>query len=201
MHKRNIALTTLAWALLISLLVTLFPGLTHFDTLGLFYFPAIFLSIVFSGGAHSPSLFAGWSSFLVYTLFYWALLLIGYVLLLEFMLLRQVLHHVESCAQQLCSATPDSKLALEKLGLALAEVETKRRKHFLLQNLDLPDLGVSPHLLAARALSTLAGVRPVTGLMKHLRKQLGKNVGAEQAAEIIAQLIKSTESYQTHKPG
>jgi hypothetical protein len=188
MHTRNIALTTLAWAILLSLLLTLFPDLTHFDALGIFYFPAILLSVIFSSGEHLPSVMAGWSAFLIYTLFYWAVLLIGYAFYLEFRILHNAWHLLENTAQQLASDNPDHKLALEKFGQALREIERNRRTHIVLKNMDGLDLNAQPQRLAAHAGSKFLHLRPVKGLFKHLETQLIQEVGAEQAGKIIAEL-------------
>jgi hypothetical protein len=52
---------------------------------------------------------------------------------------------------------PDSRQALEKMGRAIAEVETRRRKHWLLKALDLSDLNEIARLKVAGFDSTPAG--------------------------------------------
>jgi hypothetical protein len=160
--------------------------------LGWTYFPALALSVVlshfFGGNPHSPSAVTGWSSFAVYTIFYWVVFLIIYVLLLEFYLLRKVLHHLDDAKQHLMSDKPDSRQALEKIGRAIAEVEARRRRHFLLQPLDLPDLNEAPHLLAARAITGAGKTRPVKGLLKKLNSRLKTEMGSTKAALVMAKL-------------
>jgi hypothetical protein len=191
MHKRNLTLTALFWAGVITAAFLIFPRIYH-GSIGWAYFPSIAISVVlshlFGGNPHSPSAVTGWSAFAIYTIFYWVVFLIIYVLLLEYYLLRRVLKHVEDAKEHLKVEKPDTRHALEHLGTALAELEARRRRHFLLQPLDLPDLKEAPHLLAARAITRSGKTRPVNRLLKKLNKRLAREIGSTKAAFAMAKL-------------
>ena len=191
MHKRNLTIAALFWAGVVTVAFLIFPRIYH-GTFGWSYAPAIALSVVlshfFGGNPHSPSASVGWSSFAVYTIFYWVVFLIIYVLLLEFYLLRKVLRHLDDVKQNLASDKPDSRQALEKIGRAIAEVEARRRRHFLLQKLDLPDLNEAPHLLAARAIAGAGKTQPVKRLLKKLNARLKTEMGSTKAALLMTKL-------------
>ena len=76
---------------------------------------------------------------------------------------------------------------MEKIGRALAELEARRR-HFLLQPLDLPDLNEAPHLLAARAITGSGKTRPVKRLLKELNARLASEMGSTKATAVMAKL-------------
>jgi hypothetical protein len=191
MHKRNLTLTALFWAGVVTVAFLIFPRIYH-GSIGWVYFPSVALSVVwshiFGGNPHSPSAVTGWSSFAVYTIFYWVVFLIIYVLLLEFYLLRKILDHLDEAKQHLKADKPDTRHALEHIGQGLAELEARRRRHFLLQPLDLPDLKEAPHLLAARAITRSEKTRPVKHLLKKLNKRLAREIGSTQAAVAMAKL-------------
>jgi len=191
MHKRNLILIAMFWAALVTVAFLIFPRIYH-GAVGLAYFPVIVMSValehIIGGNPHSPPAVTGWSCFAAYTIFYWVLVLIIYVLLLEFYLLRKVLHHLDDAKQHLTGEKPDSRQALEKIGRAIAEVETRRRKHWLLKPLDLPDLNEAPHLLAARAITGSGKTRPVKKLLKKLNARLASEMGSTKAAVTMAKL-------------
>ena len=155
------------------------------------------LEHIFGGNPHSPSAVTGWSCFTAYTLFYWVLVLIIYALLLEFYLLRKVLHHLDDAKQYLTGEKPDTRQALEKIGRAIAEVETRRRKHWLLKPLDLPDLNEAPHLLAARAIAGSSKTRPVKKLLIKLNARLASEMGSTKAAVTMAELREDARNLTT----
>src|SRR5690242_19328714 len=101
MHKRNIALTSLALAVVLAGTFALFPKLSHLDFLATFYFPSIIASVLLSGDSHTPSPFLAWSSFVIYTLCYWAVLFVLYAFFWEFHLLRRSLSHVDNATRSL----------------------------------------------------------------------------------------------------
>jgi hypothetical protein len=191
MHKRNLTLTALFWAGVVTVAFLIFPRIYH-GSIGWAYFPSIVISVglshLFGGNPHSPSAITGWSSFAVYTIFYWIVFLIIYVLLLEFYLLRKVLGHLDEAKQHLKTDKPDTRPALEHIGQGLAELEARRRRHFLLQPLALPDLNEAPHLLAARAITNAGNTRTVKRVLKKLNKRLGREIGSTQAAVAMAKL-------------
>lgn len=205
MHKRNLILIAIVWAALVTVVFLIFPRIYH-GAAGWAYFPVIALSValehVFGGNPHSPSAVNGWSCFAAYTIFYWVLVLIIYALLLEFYLLRKVLHHLDDAKQHLTGEKPDSRQALEKMGRAIAEVETRRRKHWLLKPLDLPDLNEAPHLLAARAITGSYKTRPVNKLLNQLNARLASEMGSTKAAVTMSRLREDARNYASQKePG
>jgi len=191
MHKRNLTLTALFWAGVVTAAFLFFPRIYH-GSIGWTYFPSLAISVVlshlFGGNPHSPSAVTGWSSFAIYTIFYWVVFLIIYVLLLEYYLLRKVLDHIDDAKEHLKAEKPDTRHALEHIGQGLAELEARRRHHFLLQPLDLPDLKEAPHLLAARAITRSGKTRAVKRLLKKLNKRLAREIGSTQAAVAMAKL-------------
>ena len=203
MHKRNLTLTALFWAGVVTVAFLVFPRIYH-GSIGWAYFPSIAISVVlshiFGGNPHSPSAAAGWSAFAVYTIFYWVVFLIIYVLLLEYYLLRKVLDHLEEAKQHLKADKPDTRHALEHIGRAVAELETRRRRHFLLQQLDLPDLNEAPHLLAARAITRSGKTPPVKRLLKKLNKRLASEIGSTKAAVAMAKLREDARAIAPQGP-
>lgn len=204
MHKRNITITALVWAAIITLAFLCFPRLYH-GIIGWLYFPTIVLAVAishfFGGNPHSPSNTVGWSSFAVYTIFYWIVFLIVYVILLEIYLLRRVLRHLEDAKQILASDKPDSKKSLERIGQAIAELEARRRKHFLLKKLDLPDLPKSQyHLLAAHAIAKEGKSRPVKALLKKLQSKVAAQTNPQRAAILLARLKEDANTLVSQPP-
>jgi|SRR5450756_1376079 len=187
MHKRNLAITAAVLAGIVTVIFFAFEAPNHSKIVGYVYFPAILLSVIISPG-HSPSAFAGWSSFIVYTLFYWVVFLIIYVLLLEFYLLRQVLHHLDDAQTHLTAEQPDATKGLDHIGRAIAELETRRRKHFLLQPINTLDLTQPPHLLAAQAISRSDKSKPVKKLMKKMEAKIRATKTPEHTATIMTNL-------------
>jgi hypothetical protein len=191
MHKRNLTLTALFWAGVVTIALWFFPHIYH-GAFGWVYAPALALSVVFEhyfgGNPHSPSAVTGWSTFAANTIFYTSIFCISYAVVLEFYLLRKVLDHVEDAKEHLKSDKPDTRHALEHLGTALAQLEARRRRHFLLQPLELPDLNEAPHLLAARAITRSGKTRPVKRLLKKLNKRLAREIGSTNAAFAMAKL-------------
>src|SRR5580692_8101362 len=134
-HKRNASLTALALTLAIAVVFLIHPRVYH-GALGVAYLPSLVLAVIishFSGNGHSPPNSIGWISFAVYTIFYILLFLFIYVIVLELYLLRGVLHYLDDAKMELNPEKPDSRKALEKIGQAIAEVEARRRRHFLLK--------------------------------------------------------------------
>ena len=199
MHKSNVALTTLAVAAILAGVFLVYPGLSDFAVVGYLYFPAIVLSIIFGG--HAPSALAGWSSFAVYTVCYWAVLLVVYAALWEIHLLRQVFHHLEPLNRKnLLRDEPEARLYLEKIGHAIAEVEPRRRKHLLLKNAEVLDLSEAPQLTAARAIAGAGRERLVTTLLGQLEKNLVAEIGAGQAHDVMIQVSAEARTLAARLP-
>lgn len=188
-HKRNLTITALVWAGIITIAFLVFPKIYH-GAVGWLYFPSLALAVIvsdlFGGNPHSPSNMVGWSTFAVYTVFYWAMFLVVYVILLEIYLLRRVLHHLEDAKNDLVTDRPDSKKALEKMGQAIVELEAVRRHHLLLKPLDLPEFPTGQrHLLAAHVISKNGDAGPVKALLKKLKVKLAAETSPEKAAVLL----------------
>jgi hypothetical protein len=188
MHKRNTALIALLFAVPITLIVTLWSSAHRSDAVGIFYFPALLLSVILSGRTREIGPVAEWSSFIVYTLVYVLIALIIYALLLEFYLLRQgfaQLHQTYDTERAEDSA-PQSKL--EDLGRAIHDVESRRRKHWLLDDTKSIDLSESPDLLAARAVRADKPAGPAKGILKEYKGRMAKHRGVAEAEAEITKL-------------
>jgi hypothetical protein len=144
--------------------------------------------MILSGGGHSPSMAAGWISFVAYTLLYWALFIVLSAILWEMYLLRKALHHLDDAQRHLTGAEPDSRKALEKIGQAIAEVETRRRKNFFLKGAAKLDLTQPPDVLAAHAIAEAGDERAVKGVLKHLHGKLTAAIGREKATLVMTRL-------------
>src|SRR5215510_15806716 len=115
MDKRNVVILTALLATVIAGSFFFWPGLGDFRPLRGLYVPAILMTIVFSGGIHEISAVAGWSSFVVCTLIYWGILLVGYAVLWEIHLVNQGAREIDGLELAGApgggvarSATPDS---------------------------------------------------------------------------------------------
>jgi hypothetical protein len=192
MNRRNIALTALVLAALLTGVFAIFETVNRNAALGIFYFPAIVLAVILSGFSRSPSEVAAWSSFIVYTVFYWLLFLVLYAILLEYYLLTKSAPHLRRTrhllateglvrAPQHVSAGP----ALEGIGQAVREVETRRRGHFLLGSIPAVDLSEDERHLGARALVSLGNYRPVKGVLRRFRRELEQELGKTEAARFL----------------
>lgn len=185
MHKRNTALIALLFAVPITLIVTLWSSVHRSDTVGIFYFPALLLSVILSGRTREIGAVAEWSSFIVYTLVYVVIALIIYALLLEFYLLRKGFSQLHQAYDTEKADASVSQSKLEDLGRAIHDVESQRRKHWLLDDTKSIDLSESPELLAARALRANKPEGPAKGLLKEFKWRLVNHRGvAEGGAEI-----------------
>ena len=188
MHKRNTALIALLLAVPITLLVTLWSSAHRSDAVGIFYFPALLLSVILSGRTREIGAVAEWSSFIVYTLAYVLIALVIYVLLLEFYLLRRGIAQLHQTydTERAEDAAPQTKL--EDLGRAIHDVESRRRKHWLLDDTKSIDLSEPPDLLAARALRADKPDGPAKGILKEFKGKMVKHRGVAGAEAEIAKL-------------
>jgi hypothetical protein len=189
MHKRNITIAALVLAGLVVAAFHFFTRLNHSQALGLFYFPSIFLTVILSGGVHSPSAIAAWSAFVGYSIFYWALFIVLYAFLWEIHLLNKAVHHLDDAMTHLSGAELDSRGALEKIGRAIAEVETHRRRNWFLEDAPGLDLSKPPYELALQAIRDAADEKVVKGVMKRLNSRLAARIGREKARGVLAQLV------------
>jgi hypothetical protein len=188
MHKRNTALIALLLAVPITLIVTLWSSAHRSDAVGIFYFPALLLSVILSGRTKEIGAVAEWSSFIVYTLLYVVIVLVIYVLLLEFYLLRRGIAQLHQAydTERAEDAAPQAKL--EDLGRAMHDVESRRRKHWLLDDTKSIDLSEPPDLLAARALRADKPEGPAKGILKEFKGKMVKHRGVAAAEAEIAKL-------------
>jgi hypothetical protein len=186
-NKRNVALLAVGLTLLIAGLIEWVPPLRRSYVLGVFYFPYFLLTILLSGQTHSPSAAAAYTSFAMYTVAYGIVFVVVYAVLLEIYLVRLSLRHLDEVRGRLAEGF-DPDAALDGLGKAVAELETRRRKHFVLKPLNLPDLQDDPRALAARALMELANERAVKHLITRFQGMLTELRGAAVAGEDVRAL-------------
>lgn len=198
MHRRNITLLAALLAAIITSCVEFIPGLERMSVLGFLYFPEILLTVILSGGSHSPSAFAGWSAFVVYTLSYLFVFVILYALLTEIYLLRRAFHHLENENRSFKAVAGESgsETYLRQIGAALKEIEPRRRNRWVLQNLDGLNLADPPALLAAQAITHFGNERTVRGLLKRLQSNLVTELGSQQADAAIAKLKQDALHYK-----
>jgi len=203
-HKRNLFLTAMAWGAIVTGVLVLFPDLRH-TIVGTLHLPALALAVILAhyltgDGLHPPEVI-GWSSFVAYTLCYWIVVLIFYVMGLEFYLLHKVLHHLDDAQQHLIPVDKgggiggavfdgtDPQKALDKIGLALQELEGKRRHHWLLKQDDvIGSLDDAPHLVAARAVSRSEDSLTTKRLLKQLAGKISVKTSPAKSAEIMKKL-------------
>src|SRR6516164_3459468 len=118
MHKRNLTLTALALAAIVTGCLWLFPQL-YPTSLGWLYFPSVITSVILSrlasGGWHSTPAALDVSTFIAWTIVYWVVFLVVYVILLEIYLVRRVLHHLQHAQPHLTAREPNPALALETM--------------------------------------------------------------------------------------
>ncbi len=187
MHKRNIVLTALVLAALVTGLFMI-PAVKHSSVAGFVYFPSILLTVILSGGVHSPSAAAGWASFLTYTLIYLVAFLVLYAFLLELYLLRSAFEHIDEVQHGLIQGQASSTDNLDRLGRAIVDLETRRRRHFLLEDMSGLDLKEPPHLLAAHALAEAKRRAPIKRLVARLQSRVTAEAGHDAAVKAIARL-------------
>lgn len=201
MRKRNITLTALVLATIITVTFVVFPRLNHSDVLGIFYFPAILLAVVLSGGSHSPSEAAGWSAFIAYTLLFGVAFVVCYVLLLEIYLLRQAMPELDKARSDLRNGETHSSIYLRHVGNALKNLEVRRRKHFLLEPVEEIELDQQPDVFAAHAIANSGTKHPVARLMRKLESHIVDQKGDVEAKAMIAKIkTDAHELYEkTHK--
>ncbi len=188
MHKRNITLLALVLAGVVALAVHFVPPLARSSVVGYFYFPAILLTVVLSGNPHAPSAPAIVTAFLAWSLLYWAAFIVIYALLLEFLILRRALEHMNRAADHLAIADPEMGRALERVGRAITEVEARRRRHFVLRSSPELDLTLPPAGVAQQAMATAAAAPSVRRVLARVRVELQRRVGPEKAAQRMQNL-------------
>jgi hypothetical protein len=174
----------------------IFPRVYH-GFAGLLLVPHLVLAVIishfFGGNPHSPSQAVLCATYAVYTIGYCLVFLVIYVILLEAYLLRQVLHHLDDATNKITGEQPDSKLVLEDIGRAIGELETRRRKHFLLQPGDL-NLTDAPHLLAAKAMSKPSQAGPVKKILAKFESKIRTHKNQTQSTVLLSGLKKDAVS-------
>lgn len=199
MNRRNIALTALAVAAGLTVLFAMSEAMNRNEILGIFYFPAIFIAVVLSGGKHAPTAVTGWSSFVVYTVFYWAVFFVVYAVLLELWLSRRSALHLREASRTLTAEgrNGESREALGALGRAIKEFETRRRRHFFLKSTTAIDLSQEDHQLGAQAIVALRNQRPVKVMLRRFEKELAGRVGKQEAARRLQRLHELARNTQS----
>jgi hypothetical protein len=164
-----------------------------------FNFPALLLAVALSGDAHSPTAYAAWLSFGIYTLLYCAVVMVVYVIVREWYMVRQsrcvIKEFVErlptTYRRNLNSRTIDSHL--DCLGRAITQIEGKRRKCIFLENMDCVDLKSSPKDIATQFLSSGKKHRVSVNLLKYLEKDVAKNSNDEYARKLMEKIKERTK--------
>jgi hypothetical protein len=202
MNKRNVTFAALVLAALITGLFMVFPPLNRI--LEIFYVPAILLTAVLSSDIHSPSGIAGWTAFAGNTLFFGVVFVVLYAFLSEFALMRRAKVSVGRHVFALRAGDGDSGSYLEAFGRAVAELEAKRRKRFLLQGIDAIDLSQSPAKVGAQAIALSHKKRPIKKLLKRFESEVARSEGADKAASIMQEMqqrAQMIEGVQVASPG
>lgn len=189
MHKRNVTLIALVLAAIATLLVHFVPAVRHSEVVGLLHFPAILLAVALSGGSHSPSASAGWSAFITYAALYCVLFVVSYALVLELVLLRGALRQLDRVADVLGSAEDDPRVHLGHLGKALAQLEARRRTHWVLQDLDGLDPAQDPESLARVAIRRYGQHRVVVRALRRMHSNLAQLWGSDRASAAMSRLM------------
>ena len=193
-HKRNAFFIALGWASAISLLLWLVPLLRHSTLVKYFHLPAIWAAFVVSGDSHMPPAVATWTAFIVYGLLYWALVLVIYVVLLEITLVRRLFTELEklNASENFAYAEfPEDRHLdryLANLGTVIADIERKRRHHWLLADLDFIDLNDSPERIGAAMLTHGGNHRVAKMLLRHLDQHLAQQRDPRTAQTIVQQI-------------
>jgi hypothetical protein len=185
MHRLNIFLTALLLALLITVAFRLFPVLNHFDVVGWMYFPAIVATVLMSGNKHAPSEVAGW--IVGYTLAYWGVFFVIYAILLELSLIRRGFRR-EGIIDFSLHSKDEMSGVLQRFGVALTTIESRRRQHFFLRNLESLNLADSPEELGAHAIANLGDERLIKAMLKHFQSRLAREMGKRDAVAFINEL-------------
>lgn len=194
MNRRNIALTALVLAIPVTAAVTQLASLNRSGFVGFAYFPAILLSVILGGGSLSPGPVPAWSSFVANTLVYLVVAVVLWALGCEIYLLRRglkrLLPQIDRSLSEARNLTGESAShgTLERLGLAIKEIELRRRQNWLLEKTESINLSDSPLLIGAKAIVSSDGSRPVKGVLGELRRRLIDEGGQEFADVTVAKL-------------
>jgi hypothetical protein len=196
MHKRNMAMTALLLAAMVALAYYLVPDLKQVEIFKIFNMPAFFVTMALSGGVDSPGVGPIIAGFLSFTLFYWTLALVFYVILLEAYLLRKIMDDLLTARHHLVHNPEKDSMdtALESLGHAVSHFEESRRRHLLLKDSDALDLTTEHKKLGSMALNELADDRSVKMVVKRFRRELTLVGGSERATAMLDALAKRRRS-------
>lgn len=189
MHKRNVTLIAAAWSVLVMVGITWLPFIHRSDWLGIAYFPAILMSVALSGHTHSPGPASVWSASIAYTLLYLLVFVITYAIILEIYLLRSSVSRMIKTG--VFDADPqgiDPRSAFESVGRTVHELETRRRRHWVLDA--RPDVNLSEaHLTrGARVFAGESRGKTEAALMRALNTRLRKKWGDAGANAVIRRL-------------
>ncbi|HEV2330645.1 MAG TPA: hypothetical protein VGY56_17835 [Verrucomicrobiae bacterium] len=170
-HRTHAALIAATFTTIIAAVFWLFPHVYYHGVVHWLYVPSVIIALLghylVTGNAHWTPNWVGNSAFAVYTICYLLLFLVVYAIVLEIYILHGVVDRLEDAKKELDPNKPDSKAVLEKIGQAMVDAESRRRKYFLLRPNNAIDLSEAPHLLAARALTQGKQPRPVKRLFKN----------------------------------
>lgn len=192
MHKRNVALIAAAWAAVVTAGIQWVPLLRESEWVGLLHLPAIFLAVVLSdriyGPSHTPDEKVGWSAFVAYAVLYCLVFVIVYAIALEFYLLRGEMAKLPALAGGEGGRDGDPEAVLHHLGQAVARVEQRRRRHWVLDDLSDLDLEAPAASIASQALQHYEGHRTLRVLTGRLQRSLEASVGTEAAEALMKNL-------------
>jgi len=184
-HKTHIALVTLIVAIALAALFTLAPSVTHFEALSILYLPSLALAILFSDGGH-PGEVSIWASFLVYTLIYWAVLLVAYALVLDAFIGSRARRSLHQRLQSMRGDALNDEGLLKLAGSEIRKLEVRRSGHFFLKSVDTvgrSDDALGKTIFAAPATHRLAG-----SFVKAVSQHVQSELGGERAKSLIGRL-------------
>ncbi|HXC36007.1 MAG TPA: hypothetical protein VNV43_09050 [Candidatus Acidoferrales bacterium] len=197
-HKGHAALIAAIITAIIAIIFWRFPHVYYHGVFHWLYVPSVIIALLshylVTGNAHWTPNWVGNSAFAVYTIFYLLIFLIVYAIVLEIYILHGVVDRLEDAKKELDPDKPDSKAVLEKIGQAIAEAETRRRKHFLLRPNNAIDLSEAPHLLAARALTQGKQPRPIKRLFRRFRSVLAVTMIPAQSSLKVSKLKEDAQA-------
>lgn len=200
-HKSHAALIAAIITVVIAVIFWRFPHVYYHGVIHWAYVPSVIIALLshylVTGNAHWTPNWVGNSAFAVYTICYLLIFLIVYAIVLEIYILHGVVDRLEDAKKELDPDKPDSKAALEKIGQAIAEAETRRRKHFLLRPNESIDLSEAPHLLAARAMTQGKQPRPIKRLFKRFQSTLAGTMTPTQASLKVSNLRQDAQALLT----
>jgi len=108
---------------------------------------------------------------------------------------------VTAIATTVDTASKEFRANQAAMQALVAELEARRRHHFLLQHLDLPDFPPDQrHLLGAHAITRAGQTGPVKRLLKKLRSKLAAQTSPLQADALLTKLKNDARDLASQPP-